>query len=304
MQIGILVNKMLMLFLLMLAGYLANKLRVIKTEMNQPLTKLVINITLPCTIIAVSFSSLELNGKTTLIFIALSVLATVVGFIAGALLAHLMRAPKRDRGIYSFAVTFGNVGFMGYPLSQAIFGDVGLLYAALFNVSFNVLVYSLGAWMISGGKGGKFSLKSIINAPLIATVLSLILMAVKITLPEFLTESVSMLGNVTTPLAMIIIGSSLAAVPIKEVFNEWRVYVMSVVKLIIMPVVMWLICRIFVTDATALGVMVLMIAMPCASVMTMLCIEHGLDDRLSAKCTFITTLLSLVTVPIIMYVLL
>jgi predicted permease len=208
-----------------------------------------------------------------------------------------------DDGLISFMTAFGNVAFMGFPVCQAIFGDGSLFYVAMFNIPFTLLVYSVGIVMVSG-KHGKFDPKILINPSLISAVAAIVLFATGARLPGVVSGGIEIISRMTTPSAMLIIGSSLAAVSPKAVFAERRLYYLAFMKLAAIPAVTWLIMRCFITDPLVLGVLTALSGMPSATSAPMLAFEYGGNARLASGGVFITTLLSVATIPLLMRLLL
>jgi predicted permease len=147
-------------------------------------------------------------------------------FIIVVPLPRLLRAPKSDHGLYRFMVIFGNVGFMGFPVIQSIFGAGAVFYVSLFNIAFSVLCFSIGIIMVSG-KGTKLELKLLINPTMAVSLLAVLIFYTKLPVPVILKDTVNLVGRMTTPSAMLIIGSTLACISVKEVFSGFRIYIMT-----------------------------------------------------------------------------
>ena len=295
---------MAVLFLVLAVGYAANKLKIMTGESNKLLTKLVINIAMPCTILnSVISGDVGITGGQALFFVLMIILTFIIAFLLVIPIPRLLNTPKEDTGIYQFMVVFGNVGFMGFPVVQSIFGTASIFYVALFNIPFTILSFSLGIIMVAG-RGEKINPKLFINPALIGAAVAIFIFATKITVPSILSSTTEIIGQLTTPAAMLIIGSTLASIPIKEVFSQWRLYPISLLKLFIVPVITWLVLRLFITDELMLGVLVVLSAMPTATNATMLSMEYGGNEKLASKGVFITTLLSVATIPLLVYLLL
>ena len=194
---------------------------------------------------------------------------------------------------------FGNVGFMGFPVIETIFGSGALIYAFIFNVVFQVLVYSVGIIIIRK-PGKEFSLKKLANMPLISACVAIILFFLKVRLPGPINSSLEFLGNITTPMAMIILGSIIANMRLGELFNGWRVYIFAAVKLLLVPLAALLLMKVLPIESDLVkGCMVVLSAMPVATNASMLAIEYEGDVELTSKGIFFTTLLCMLTIPVI-----
>lgn len=296
------VAQIMSLFIIMVIGYIMNKRGIIDDAANERYTKLVINISLPAQIIRtfVSNQGIVSNGEVIAVF-AYSALMYVLYAVIGVLFLFFTRVRKDQRGSYMFMMMFANVGFMGFPVIEAILGEEAMIYAVIYNVVFNLLVYSLGILLIGKHeKGAKFPFKKMLNMPLLSAVLSIILYFAKIKLPDPLMTGFGYLGNVTTPVAMLILGSILANMKWKELFDEWRVYVFTIGRLVVAPLAAMVLTNILpIQSELVKGCMILLSAMPVATNTTMLALEYNGDVKLSSKCIFFTTVLCMITIPLI-----
>ena len=302
MSFGTTVMQILSLFFIMVVGYVLRKRNVFDEEANVRFTRLIIYVSLPAQIIKafVANQGIVSNGEVILMF-GISLVAYLLYAIVGVLFIIMVRVPADKRSTYLFMMMFGNVGFMGFPLTEALLGEEALIYAVIFNVIFNLLVYSFGILMI-GKKEEKFQfpIKKLLNMPLISAVLSIILYFGKIQFPEVLVKSLDFMGNITTPVAMLILGSTIAGMPWKELFDEWRIYVFTGFKLLIIPILVIGILKLVPTlNPLIRGSLILLSATPVATNSTMLAIEYGGDIRLTSKGIFFTTLLCMLTIPMI-----
>ncbi len=297
MSFGQTVAQIMSLFLIMVIGYIINKRGILDDVANVRLTKLVINISMPAQIIKAFVSNQGIvSNKEVLMVFRISFLMYFVYAIIGVLFLFVTRVSKEQRGTYLFMTMFGNCGFMGFPVVVAMLGEEALIYAVIFNVVFNLLVYSVGILMI--GKG--FDAKKLINMPLMASLLSIVLYFANIKLPVPVMNCLDTLGNVTTPVAMLLLGSVIAGMNIKELFDEWRVYLFTIVKLAVLPAVsIFLINRLPIQSDLIVGCMILLSAMPVATNTTMLALEYNGDVKLSSKGIFFTTVLCMISIPII-----
>ena len=302
MDFGTTVMQILSLFLIMIVGYILRKKSVFDEAANVRFTRLIIYVSLPAQIIKAFVSNQGIvSNKEVLLMFGISALTYLLYAIIGALFIMIFRVPSDKKGIYLFMMMFGNVGFMGFPLTEALLGEEALIYAVIFNVIFNLLVYSIGIFMISKKEEEfQFPIKKLLNMPLISAVLSIILYFGKIQLPEVAIKSLDFMGNVTTPVAMLILGSTIAGMPWKELFDEWRIYIFTAFKLLVIPIIVIGLLK-FVPNMNPLihGSLILLSATPVATNTTMLAIEYDGDMKLSSKGIFFTTLLCMLTIPLI-----
>lgn len=305
MDIRAVIDQMLVLLILLIVGVIAAKTGVIDRETNRRLTNFTLIIPQTCMILG---SVLNVDLGLTPMKILGVMLAGCAMYGVLVLLSFVVpliyRAKPRDKGIYSFMTIFGNVGFMGFPVVNSIFGPTALFYAALLNIHFNTLAYSLGISLI-GNTGGKMKIdwKKLVNAPLIAAALSIFIVCFNIRVPEPVAEAVGMLGDMIVPCSMIIIGSSLGNQKFKDVFCDWRAYAFAPVRLFVAPILLWAVLRLFIHDTVLLGTMTVLGAMPVAAFATMLSIQYGGNEEMASRSVFVSTVLSVVTIPIICWLL-
>ncbi|NLL39869.1 MAG: AEC family transporter [Clostridiales bacterium] len=303
MNISEIISQMAVLFIILAIGYCLNKLKILDSNSNKLLTKLVLNIAMPCTIIYSVLSRKNgVSGRDTAFFMLMILLTFAIAFVLVIPLPRLLRNQKEDSGLYRYLTVFGNVGFMGFPVAMSVFGEESAFYVALFNIPFSLLAFSVGIMMISGS-GGEINPRLFINPSLIASVLAILIFFFKIPIPVIITKTAGQLGQLTTPVAMLVIGSTLAAIPPSEVFRQWRLYPVSFVKLIVVPLITWLVLRILIDDPLMLGVLVVLAGMPTATSATMICMEYGGNEKLASKGVFITTLFSMITIPLLVIML-
>lgn len=305
MDISAVINQMLVLLILLIVGLVAAKTGVIDRETNRRLTGFALVIPQSCMILS-SVINVDLGltaGKIFGVMLAGVVMyAVLVGL--SLLVPRVLGVKARDRGIYSFMTIFGNVGFMGFPVVRSIFGPTAVFYAALLNIHFNILAYSLGiSLMANTGEKLRIDWKKLLNAPLVATGVSILLVCFPVHVPDPVAEAVDMLGDMIVPCSMIIIGSSLGSQRLRDIFADWRTYAFAPVRLILCPVLLWAILRLFVADPVLLGTMTVLGAMPAAAFATMLSIQYGGNETIASRTVFVTTVLSVVTIPLICWLL-
>lgn len=309
-------TKMIELFAIIIIGFIANKFGILKQSSKQALTKIVLNITLPCTILSSVMNSNNLPSLDKIGFLLLIAFLTyVLYFVIAKLTTFLFRIKGEKKGIIEFALIFSNVGFIGYPVTEAIFGADAIFYTCVFNIPFNVLCYSIGVALINPNRDKKTDntnswqdkkslylkkIKSLLTPAFVASVMALIMAAFTATGPKILGNVTEMVGAMTTPSALMIIGSTLADMPLKSTFTDIKAYAVSLVSVIITPLIAYFVflpmCS---NDAMLLGEAVVISGMPVATSGTMLCVDYGVDEKFMAQLTFITTVLSVVSIPLI-----
>ena len=302
MDIQVILMQMVQLFLMIGLGYFLFKVKILDVELNKRLTTLLLAVTTPALIISSVLSTTEYLPFTDILFVFLvGILVYIVLPILGWILVKIMRIPLPQQGLYIFMTVFSNIGFMGFPVMKAIFGNDAVFYTALFNMLFNLLVFSVGTGIMGYGTGRKmdFNPKDLLSPGVIASLVALVIYMAKIQFPNVISSTITMIGDITTPVAMLIIGSTLANIPLKEVFSELRIYPYTFIKQVIIPALAYPVLRLFIQDPLILGVTLIMISMPVANSAVLFATEYDGDVSLAAKAVFMTTLLSIVTIPLI-----
>lgn len=302
-------QQMASLFAIVAMGFVLRRLRIVNDAFDATLTKVVFAITLPCMILS-SLTTAETlpsaQGIVSILGFAIASYALILLIAAFAPLAFGL--PKSKRGVYSFAIAFANVGFIGYPVVQAVFGPDAVLYAAIFNVPFNFLAFTVGvAFLTKGAEGASveegssaFDWKDLVSPVQIACVAAIVLALLNVRSLGPLESAFVTVGNMTTPAALLIVGSSMARYSPLSMLTNARAYAASAFRLLAAPILSWLAFRPFIDDPLLLGVLVIVAAMPTASNGSMLCIKHNPDFlKPMVQCTFLSTVFAIFTIPAI-----
>jgi predicted permease len=305
MNYSALVNKMIVLFLTLAVGYFAARRRLMNEDTNRHLSKLLVNITNPLLILASVLTGT--HPLTNLQVLLLTLTAACGYFVLIALsffLPKLLRVPPDKAGTYRFLLIFSNVGFVGYPIVQALFGDGAMFYVTIYVMAFQLFVWSYGVHLIADPEA-KFQFKwDILKRPcFIASILAYILYFTRLQLPAVIGQAASYVGDLTSPISMLIIGCALAQMPLRRVFSSWRLYVLAAVKMIVIPTAAYFALRLVFRDQLMLGIAVIMLCMPSATNTAIISYEYGGDGELASSGVFLTTLLSVVSIPALMYLL-
>ena len=313
-------EQMLVLFLLLLAGFAARRCKLMDDRFDTMLSALVMNVTMPALVLDSVLGSESLPGTSTIVeLFCCSVAAYALLIAAGELLVRTLyrNADERERGAHCFAIVFGNVGFMGFPVVSALFGSQAVLYAAIFNIPMNALAFTWGVASLKRGGGpalydekgeaaptrgkrARNALRSVATPCVLASLLAAVLACAGITDNDGVIGSAcALLGQFTTPASLLVIGSSLGKMKLMSVINRLRPYLTVALRLVAAPLAVHALFGLFVQDPLVLGVMTVCSGMPVASMGTMLSLVHGGDLDTIVRVTSISTLLSLVTIPLI-----
>ena len=304
MDIKVVIGQMIVLFALMGLGFLLYRVNILDLNTNSKLTSLVLSVTTPCMVLnSVLCTKKYSDPQTIFAILGIAVVTYIVTPFVGILINKLLRVPTNQTGLYVFMTVFSNIGFIGYPIMKAIFGNDSVFHTSLFGMVFNIMLFTLGVYLIGIGQQGnnKLNLKNLITPGVICSFLALILYLLHIRAPQIVTDFTSMVGDMTTPLAMIIIGVTLGAMNIREVFNELRVYIYTIIKQLILPAITYPIIVFLIKDNYLRGLTLVMLSMPVGSSAVLFTNKYGGDSELAAKTIFMTTLISVFTIPLVVY---
>lgn len=297
--------QVLVLFILILVGYIARKRNLLDEHTTSKLSSLTMSIFLPAMII----DSMQIDYSPEMVdrivkLLVISIVMYTFSFLIAYCLKFIFKSSK-DIGIYQYIVMFSNVGFMGYPVVEAVLGKEAVFYTAIFNLPFNFFVITIGTYFLSKGKNNySFSIKSFINPVIISIFIGLVIFIFSIELPIFINKPITMLGNITTPLSMLVIGSMLCASSATECFFNKKLYFVSFIRLILLPVAIYLLLRGQINDSLLLSIPIVISSMPAAANTAIMASEYDVNATLASQAVFLTTLFSIITIPLISMLLL
>ena len=297
------ITVMATLFVIVIVGYMAGKLGYMGGDFDRKLSSLVLNWTCPALILSSAMTGELPDRRFILPLLAISVVTYVVLTGVAFWLPRFLTKRKEDEGVVGFAMMFGNVGFMGYPVVASIFGHEAVFYAAVLNVVNTFAVFTVGTVLVTGKtevEGPRFQKKVLYGSPMLSAYLTMLIVALQIeNIPAFISQPLTMIGNITVPAALLIIGSSMSQLPLKALMGNTTVYVTTVMRLAVVPIAMYFLCMLLGFDPYVVNINTVVIAMPVATYGTILCLKYGHDTSLMAEVTFITTLLSMITIPLL-----
>lgn len=374
----VMLQQMIMMFLMMAVGYLCYRKQILTEEVSRKVSAIVVNVANPCMILSSALTDQQMQGKELVQTLAIVVMMYAFLLVVAQLLPRILCIQKESRGAYAAMTVFANIGFMGFPVLAAMYGNGALLYGAVFQIPFNILIYTYGVAVLTRKQGacakaepnvkaevdvktepdvkaevdvkeepnvkaeqdvkaepngktgerqdaqgitaavngmseniengseqqGKLQgtveiVKKIFNIGVIACITAMLLYFLQTPVPSFLQAFITNLGNLTAPLSMMIIGASLAQMPLKELFLDKKLLLFSLVKLLLLPAV-WMIMVNRVAEQEILrGVYLVMMATPAGSMTAMLAQQYGGDYETASRGVALTTVLSVITMPLL-----
>ena len=301
MDIMVVFQTMLKLFLLLILGFVLFKCHIFDEYTNKKISALIVNVASPMLIIS-SIAEVEGSNKSIVFLMIGAGILMYIGFIIlGKIINRIFPFPKKDWPVYECMVVFANTGFMGYPVLLDVFGQEAVFYASLIHMAFNFFVYTYAIMCLTKGDDSEFKLnfKQLLTPGIILIFVGIFIYLFDIQLPSVLMDTINSVGSLTAPLSMMMIGSSLAVYPIKDSFTDWRSYVFAFVRLMIVPFVTMIMCRLLHIDAYYANITIITNAMPVGSMVLMLATQYNANVKIVTRNIVVSTLLSVITIPIV-----
>ena len=294
---------MMTLCAIVIVGYGAGKLEYLGGDFDRQLSRLVINLTCPALILSSAMTGELPEREYILPLLLISVVTYAVLTGVAFVLPRYLTRKKADEGAIGFALMFGNVGFMGYPVVASIFGHEAVFYAAVLNVVNTFAVFTIGTMLITGKsevEDSRFQKKVLYSTPMLAAYLTMLIVIFRIdNIPAWICQPLTMIGNITVPAALLIIGSSMSNLPLRALMGNTTVYATTLFRLALLPIGIYYLCLLLGFSSFVVNINTVVIAMPVATYGTILCLKYHKDTTLMTEVTFITTLLSMLTIPLL-----
>lgn len=295
------IKQVLILFIIMGFGVIARKKGILKDEVKKGVSDLLLTMALPCMIIS-SFnqkfsSSMLLNAGSILIF---SVVIHIASYYTSKVLYFKSSDDKKN--VLRYFTVFTNAGFMGYPVVQALYGSTGIFYASFYSIPARVFMWTLGVMLFAKKKESGYIKQIFLNPGIVAVFIGLVPFLLSFKFPAVISETFDIMGNMTTPLSMLLVGAMLADADVKGLFNR-EVFYGSFIRLIAIPVAVLIILKAIGVSGGVLGVTVVLTAMPAGSFTAIFAGKYNANEGFASNCVFITTLLSIITIPMVIMLL-
>lgn len=294
------IGQLAILFGFIIAGIIIGRLRILPEDAAGTLSKLLTIFFMP----ALTFRSCATNCKMENImqyitYISISAAVIIVLFFISKLLACRFAKNDSEIGIYSYALTVSNCGYMGYPMMLAMFGDLMLFKMMIVGIPVNIYIYTLGMGMMATGK---ISLRSLINPVFIATMLGIVFGLSGLTLPSIADEFLSGAANCMSPVAMLVSGLVMSRLPFKKLFGDVRAYIVALLRLIILPAVLVAVLYLLGVGEELLVIMLVLNAMPIGMNTIVFPEAHGIDGTSGAKLVLVSNILCIITIPLMVMI--
>lgn len=292
-----LLNLMGMMFLLIMTGFLLRKFGFITDAGKKSITDILLYAILPCNIIKAFTTELGTDHWNDFaILLAIAIFVQIMALFICRFMYN--RRNPGEKEVYQYATVCSNSGFLGNPMSEGVFGDTGLLFASVFLLPQRVVMWTAGVSYFTKETDKKKAYKKILTHPsMIATYLGFIIMIFHITIPSPIYKAVLSLSNCTTAMTMMYIGTILVGVDFKSLITLKQLYY-NLIRLVLMPLVIYIGCHLLQVDPLITGVSVLLTSMPAGSTTSLLAAKYEADEISAAKCVVLSTLFSIIAIPV------
>ena len=286
------------LYIMVAIGFLCDKAKLFTAKTANAIVNFLLYLVVPCMLVR-SFTKIELTKQNLLMFFLSMVLAFVTHFISIALNIPFFRKKNDENPIFKYASIYGNVGFMALPLAAEILGDEGVFFCANGVIAFNIITFIHGAKLMSR-ETFKINIKNLLlNPGIISVLIGLPLFLLQIKLPTVVSQPLSYLAELNTPLAMLIFGTYLANTDLKTMFTDKRIYLTALIKLLVMPLLCVGVYRLCGVTGTLLTACAITACVPSANNTFMFASKFGRDAGLASKTVALVSLFSIITMPVV-----
>lgn len=296
-------NQIAILFTLIILGYGLGKIQIIDQQMVKSLTSFILKISMPLLIISGMIIPRTLEKfKESLVMLTIAFAIYLGSFVMAKLVTRIIKPSSSRKGIYEFSLMFSNAGFMGFPVIVTIFGQDALFYAVVYNIAFNVVLYTVGISLVNTSKEKHtINIKTFFNTGIMAAIIGYMIFALAIPVPNILKGVIGLVGGTTTPISMIVTGAMLSTLPVSRMFNNWRIYLISIIRVFLLPVMVFGLLRygLQIDNLMLIGVPVIITGMPVAATAALMTQQYGSEPEVASQCVFISTLISVASIPLL-----
>lgn len=306
----LLLQQMGILFLIMLVGFICQKIGVMNETGNKMISALVVQVANPALILAAGINKTDtIEGKNLLFAVLLAIGVYTLAIVSAIIVPKLLKISKRQLGTYKAMMVFSNIGFMGFPVISAVYGDQALLYASVFLIPFNILIYTWGIKIMTENNpkeenaNKKIPWGKIFNVGVISCIVTIILYVTKLPVPKMIETTVNYFSGLTAPLSMMVIGASMVKMKFRDLFLNKKMLVFMFIKMLVIPVIGVLLIKPLGLTRELVGVCLIMLATPVGSMNAMLSQQYDGDYELASQGVALSTVLSVATMPLLSIIL-
>lgn len=295
MQAETVIELLIKMAFLIAIGYFLRRRNIVSEESQGALSDILLKVVLPLSILSSSGYEYDATILGSLVFVAIaSGCFYVVGLFSMDLLSRKLRIPVAERRVFTTMTVFANTGFVGFPVMTALFGRVGLLLAVIYNMMYNVFMYTVGLRVLSGQKSFDFK-KIILNPINIASVAAILIFVSPFRIPNLLMAPITAVGDMSVPLSMMIMGTSLVRVSLREIVKDGYSFLVSGIRLLLFPLLMMGAMFLLQPDPTTASVLILMTALPCGTMNVIFAEKYNCAPDFASRAVIQSTVFMAIT---------
>lgn len=302
MVLNSIIGSLTSIFLMLIPGVVFRKKNIITDNQSIAINSIIVNLMWPCLVIDAMQMDYNTQMMKDCIYMLLICFVVFIGIVLLSIPASkLMNLNQTRQYLMCFMLLFGNTGFIGIPVTKALYGENAIFYAAIIELINDVLIFTVGMFLIQKSAGAKLKVewKELFSPGMIGVILGISFFVLEIRLPNTIETTIEMIGNATTPLTMFMIGFQIGGLKWKDIISDLQVYGVCIIKLILVPILVILFSRFMKNDFTLLEkTLILSFAMPVGSVSAIFSKQYQSDFEFATKSVLISTTLCLVTIPI------
>lgn len=292
--------QMLALLIMIGAGYLITKKGMMDEHTNNQMSDLIVQIFNPLLVLVSAANSVgQVSLDTVILAAGIAAGMFLVFIVAGMVLSPFFERDRVQRKIFQLMFVFSNVGFIGIPVISSIFGTEYVVYVSEFMLVYTLVFYTYGIALMDG-KLTAASVRAMVNPGTVSGIVALGIIIFNIRVPEFIKTAVTYLGNITSPMALIAVGFALASSDIRKIFGQPRLYVFSMVKLLLLPLLLLPVLNLVIEDTQLRAVCMVMFGMPVGNMPLILGNQRGMDVTACSAAIILSTVLCVLTVPVLL----
>jgi predicted permease len=301
-ELSAITNSVISLFIMILVGFYGSRKMIITPELNKGLTNLLIKIALPFMIVSSFMFTYDDSIKSNVL---ITFYYSLGAYVVMTAVSYIMLKPVKNskKTVLHFANVFVNTGYIGFPVLNSVFGSEGVVYGSIFNIFFVIFVWTYGIMLYTGKLEKDYLKRELIklmfNPSIIAVIIGIVIMVFEIKIHDALLSSIKSIGNISGPISMFIIGVILSNVRIKSHVKDWTLYYGIAIKLIIIPSIIYGISLLIASPTKAVYSVIIMTAMPASAMTSILAESFDKEKEYAALVVSSTTMLSLITVPLL-----
>lgn len=297
------INEIAVLFIVIGIGFASGKIGLMSSKTTGEISSLLMKVTFPALIISTMDQQFSAElFKNSIGIVVISVVVHGLFILAAYLWSKLFDLPHEKMSVLRFVIIFGNVTFVGFPLIDVIYGRTGLFFAASFNFLSLLILFSYGILLLATENSGNI-FKKMLNPGLMSVLIGYILFLTPLELPYIVGKTLQWIGDITIPLALVVVGNSLSGIPFKEMLNEKQLWYVSLVRLVVLPVMLLFALRILKINPFLTGISVILAGTPGPLLAGIFARTYGCDGNLGDRSIFLTHLLSILTIPLLILLL-